>query len=84
MPTPILFRSTAGGLHMLKKFGRRKVFDAAAKTSHRPNVLTTNRRPIANWSAIIDNHLPTTENLRKPPNKKVVVGGRREVVDVIL
>ena len=41
-------------------------------------------QPIADWSAIIDNHFPTTENLRKPPQKKVVVGGRREVVDVIL
>ena len=41
-------------------------------------------QPIADWSAIIDNHLPTTENLRKPPKKKVVVGGRWEVVDVIL
>ena len=40
-------------------------------------------QPIADWSAIIDNHLPTTEFLRKPP-KKVVVGGRREVIDVIL
>ena len=40
-------------------------------------------QPIADWSAIIDNHLPTTEFLRKAP-KKVVVGGRREVVDVII
>ena len=49
------------------------VFDAATNTSRRPN-----------WSAIIDNHLPTTENLRKPPQKKS--GCRRSArgCDVIL
>ena len=80
MPTPILFRSTAGGLHMLKKFGRRKVFDAAAKTSHRPNVLTTNRQLVGDHrQSFADHRIPS-----KNTQKKVVVGGRREVVDVIL
>ena len=40
-------------------------------------------QPIADWTAIIDNHLLTTENLRKPPNKKVVVRGRRLVVAIV-
>ena len=46
-------------------------------------LLMLHRKPLAdqNCSAIINNHLPTIEN---HPEKRVVVGGRREVVDVIL
>ena len=39
-------------------------------------------QPIADWSAIIYKHLPTSDNLRQPP-KKVVVRGRRLVVAIV-
>ena len=46
-------------------------------------LLMLHRKPLAdqNCSAIINNHVA---DHRKPPGKRVVVGGRREVVDVIL
>ena len=46
------------------------VVDAASKTSGRPKLLGDHQQPFADH--------------RKPPGKRVVVGGRREVVDVIL
>ena len=46
------------------------VVDAASKTSGRPKLLGDHQQPFADH--------------RKPPGKRVVVGGRREDVDVIL
>ena len=46
------------------------VVDAASKTSGRPKLLGDHQQPFADH--------------RKPPGKRVVVGGRRVVVDVIL
>ena len=46
------------------------VVDAVSKTSGRPKLLGDHQQPFADH--------------RKPPGKRVVVGGRREVVDVIL
>ena len=61
------------------KTGRRLIADWS-ENGRRPNYVYKNNeylsptklfwQPIAEWSAIIDNHLPTTENLRKPPKKK--------------